>query len=176
MKRSDMITNWNVSDESPSEQLLNYARAYLGAAVAVCEHMTLRADAHTWEMAAVANMLAAHSVELFFKGMIVGREPQFALGSHDIDYLIGEFKRRFPDAVLNENIPYRTIWVAEAPTDLESWRCQRTDPSLQFRYPFDRQKQPWIEKCVVEPQKFKEYLLDWNQEAERVAQLVAKPI
>ena len=74
-----MIGNWQNSALTEPQRYFEYAKAYLQASIDVCLRMLNDEEQSTWPNASVALMLAAHSVELFFKGAILVKTQNGAL-------------------------------------------------------------------------------------------------
>jgi hypothetical protein len=167
-----MITSWHMAEMSVPGQFIQYARAYLIASIEACSRMASNKSECTWANGAVVNLLAAHSVELFLKGMILLRDPDFAVSTHDIDYLINEFSRRFHGDDFQVEFLYRHIFLGDGSIDEGAWRKSRTDPSLLYRYPVNNKKEPWKELCGIKPTSFHVTLQDWLSDFDRMVERV----
>ena len=87
-----MIGNWEIAHVWEPQRFVLYARAYLDAALVLCEHMIAHEAQRTWPNATVVLMLTAHSVELFLKGAILSRDVNAKVSDHRIDLLSSKYE------------------------------------------------------------------------------------
>lgn len=102
-----MIGNWEIAHFDEPASFILYAEAYLQASRLVCLRMQEDNSDNTWPNAAVAMMLAAHSVELFLKGAIFSRDQNALTKTHSIDQLAKTYFRLLPEAEFSFDIPFQ---------------------------------------------------------------------
>lgn len=171
-----MITNSQMLQFSTPYQFIDYARAYLVAALDSCGRMVAIESQRTWPHGSVAYLLAAHSVELFLKGLILHREPAFRPNSHDIDKLIEKFTSLYPEKDFQVDFPFKTIFLGPLEPAEQPQTGKLTPLSVLYRYPVNQEKTPWSEVCGIEPIKFMEFLEKWQGESERMVEAAGRII
>ncbi|MBE0566222.1 MAG: hypothetical protein IH621_09710 [Krumholzibacteria bacterium] len=159
---------------STPQQFIEYARAYLVAAIEVCGRMVALESQRTWPNGSVASMLAAHSVELFLKGMILHRAQRYELKSHDIDILIADFDKLYPEESFRTEFPFKTVYLGPTSVDEPSPKNGDSTPSMLYRYPVAKNKAPWSAFCGLDPLDFMAFLEKWQKDSEALVALAAK--
>lgn len=159
---------------STPQQFIEYARAYLVAAIEVCGRMVALESQRTWPNGSVASMLAAHSVELFLKGMILHRAPSYELKTHDIDILIADFDELYPEDCFRTEFPFKTVYLGPARVDGSIPKDGDGTPSMLYHYPIAKNKAPWCALCGLDPLDFMAFLEKWQKDSEALIALAAK--
>lgn len=137
-----MIGNWEISRISEPQRFVLYAHAYLNSAQLSCEQMAAHEAQRTWPNATVVLMLAAHSVELFLKGAIRGRESHANVGDHRIDLLSEKYRQLYPEPAFEFEVPFRTEYLSMSEAEIQELKKTEPVPSIFFRYPI---RKPGIE-------------------------------
>ena len=101
-----MITNWEMDGFSTPQQFVEYAVAYLKAAMDVCDRMAANKNEQVWANGTVANLLYAHSVELFLKGLILYRDP-----NSSIETLVSRRYNTRGDGIFGRHRGWGEDWV-----------------------------------------------------------------
>ena len=103
-----MITDSEMSNLTVPQRFFEYAIAYRNAASAMCTSMVETQSLRTWPNANVVLLMAAHSIELFLKGVILSRDPLAKIEHHFLDSLGTEYKRLFLESQFDWEIPFGT--------------------------------------------------------------------
>lgn len=132
-----MIGNWEISHVSESQRFVLYAHAYLNSAQLSCEQMAAHEAQRTWPNATVVLMLAAHSVELFLKGAILGRESHAKVGGHRINLLSEKYRQLYPEPAFASlgvtSLGVKSLIVTSRREDLQACaEDARKDAGLQL--------------------------------------------
>jgi len=122
---------------------------------------------NTWPNAAVAMMLAAHSVELFLKGAIVSRDPTVAK-IHRIDQLAETYIGLFPEPEFVFDIPFQSEYPGFSEEDVVILKKEEPTPSVQFRYPVKSQGVEWQGIHGFEAQGFLELIAELSESFSRI--------
>ena len=88
-------------------------------------------------------MLAAHSVELFLKGAILGRESHADIGNHRIDVLSEKYRQLYPEPVFEFEVPFRTEYPSMSEAEIQALKKTEPTPSIFFRYPIRKPGVEW---------------------------------
>ena len=168
-----------------SDQLISYADAYRASSATLCQKMLDDPPRCTWPNAAVVLMLAAHAVELFLKGALYKRKPDFKAWDHghNLDSLGAAYRSQFQDSRYDWEIPFTSQlspeeWIAEmmkvAPQFTEEeLRAHRGSsrippPSILHRYPVDRTGNDWKGLHGFEPGSFMLLLAQLERDFNRI--------
>jgi hypothetical protein len=141
--RMEMIGNWQISHYDEPKRFLLYANAYLQASRSVCLRMLEESAQHTWPNAAVAMMLAAHSVELFLKGGIARQDSAALAKIHRIEDLADTYFRLLPVPEFHFEVPFVSEYLGFSEDEIAALKKEYPTPSVQFRYPVKSQGVEW---------------------------------
>lgn len=162
-----MIGNWEIRDLSEPKRYFAYAEAYLQASIDMCLRMTEHPAQQTWPNASVALMLAAHSVELFLKGAIVGTGHNSAWG-HTIADLEDTYRAAYPDARFAFDCPFKTEYLGLTEAEADTFKKNKPQPSIQFRYPVRKPGVEWDGVHALDPSEFLAVLDELNESYSRL--------
>ncbi len=107
----------------------------------------------TWPNACVALMLAAHSVELFLKGAILGKKEGNAWG-HTLAENEAAYRADYADLKFHFEVPFRTEYLGMTETEIEALKKHAPQPSILFRYPVRKPGTEWEGLHAFEPCEF----------------------
>jgi hypothetical protein len=114
-----MIGNWENFCNEDSQRYLEFAVAYLQASRDVCSRMASVASEKTWSNAYVALMLAAHSVELFLKKMLLSKGIENSWG-HSIHSLFDAYKSTYPGDEFSFDCPFVTEYLGMSEREINA--------------------------------------------------------
>jgi hypothetical protein len=160
--------NWQIAHLSESQRFILYADAYLQASRSVCLRMRENESENTWPNAAVAMMLAAHSVELFLKGAIVSRDPKALAKIHRIDQLAETYFGLFPETEFAFDIPFQGEYPGFSEDEIATLKKEEPTPSVLFRYPARSQGVEWQGVHGFEAQGFLELIAELQDAFARI--------
>lgn len=163
-----MIGNWEISDLSRPARYIVYAKAYLQASISVCGDMAKHKSQQTWPDACVTMLLASHSVELFLKGAILGRDAKRELKTHNLAELKRIYDALFPEEKFGWEIPFRTEYLGFSAEEAAALEKKQPLPSILYRYPFDREDGQWAGIHGFEPEGFLRVLSALNEDYARL--------
>lgn len=125
------VFRWEWEDLSVADHFFAMAKSYLGSAVALLQKMIAESTG-TYAQALVADFLAEHGTELFFKGVVL-QARKTPSGTHDLDHLHREFRNLCPGNQFRFD------------SDVESFAKKYPDrPDSEFaRYPINSQGKSW---------------------------------
>lgn len=150
-----MIGNWENIGNEDSLRYLEFATAYLQASQDVSSRMACVASEKN---ASVALMLAAHSVELFLKGMLLSKGIQRSWG-HSIDSLYGTYKSAYPGDAYSFKCLFVTEYLGISDEEIIKAKKKSTNQaSVVFRYPVNRPGVEWGGIHGFDPDRFLEEL------------------
>ena len=153
-----MIGNWESFGNEDSQRYLDFANAYLQASEDVCRRMASNASEKTWANASVALMLAAHSVELFLKGMLLSKGNSNSWG-HSIDSLYDTYQANYPEDEFSFHCPFVTEYLGMSDEEINrAKKKSKNQASVVFRYPVSRPQVEWDGIHGFEPERFLEEL------------------
>ena len=155
-------------DMSMPQRFTAYAWAYLHAATRLCEDMGANPGQYRFPDASVVLWLAAHSVELFLKGLILCRNQSFNIVTHSLDELQREYDRLYPDSQFRWEIPFGTEYAGIPDDEALILARQEVPPSIRFRYPADASKNVWREIHGFYPSAFLHTLNQVNADYVRI--------
>ncbi|MGM0988800.1 MAG: hypothetical protein ACQEXI_17725 [Pseudomonadota bacterium] len=163
-----MIGNWESFGNEDSQRYLEFATAYLRASEDVCSRMASSASEKTWANASVALMLAAHSVELFLKGMLLSKGIKNSWG-HSIDSLYDTYRSTYPGDAFSFDCPFVTEYLGMSDEEInEAKEKSNNQASVVFRYPVNRPGVEWDGIHGFEPDGFLEELESLNSTYSRL--------
>ncbi|MBP6078959.1 MAG: hypothetical protein KA505_09130 [Xanthomonadales bacterium] len=149
---------------------MDFAEAYRQAAMDFCHRLIEHESQRTWPNANVVLLLAAHSVELFLKGAILSREPEYKFGpGHSLDELQAKYERVFTSAEFRFEAVFMSDYPGISDQEANSLRAMAPPPSIQFRYPVSKNLSEWEGVHALEPETFFETLIFLGEEYERLA-------
>lgn len=167
-----MIGNWQISHVSESQRYVLYAHAYLNSARLSCEQMAIYEAQRTWPNATVVLMLAAHSVELFLKGAILGRESNAKVNHHRIDFLSEKYKQLYPEPAFEFEVPFRTEYPSIPEEEIQALKKIEPVPSVLFRYPIRKPGVEWEGIHAFEADDFLRILSSVASAYERIGKAI----
>lgn len=143
------------STQSEDTRFIAYARAYLQASRVICEGMTDDSPTSTWPSAAVTMFLAAHSVELFLKGMILLRDSSQVKKNHKLAELKTTYDQLFPEPQVTWDLPFEANYVGFLEiTDTKLLNGGSYTPSILNRYPLEEPGTDWQGTQSFRPGQF----------------------
>lgn len=177
-----MISLWGVP---VPDRFFSYADAYKDSSVTMCQKIIDDPNSFSWPNGAVTLMLAAHAVELFLKGAILTRDPNFdALSkNHNIDALKNSYRSQFPDPEFEWNVPFAShltqaeriaimMYLNPGLTEEEvkegRAKVKPPLPSILYRYPVDHSGNDWKGLYGFEPHGFKMLLSQLGNDFSRI--------
>ena len=137
-----MIGNWEVAHLSVPQRFMAYAEAYLESAIAICNYMEMDEAHRVWPNACVAMLLSAHAIELFLKGAILARVPEQQL-THHLNELKERFDELYPSDKFAWELPFQTEYLGMNEEEIAALEKSHPLPSIQYRYPVDREGNEW---------------------------------
>ena len=150
------------------QQYATYALAYLDSAQRLCGVLARSHRKATFERGAVVHYLAAHSIELFLKGAILRRAAAEKL-THDLDHLHKRYKKLYPEKRYKLENPFQTNYPDGMSSADKRMLKALTPPTDQlFRYPNDRDGNPWIGAHGIQANLFQQQLTTLRQEFEHL--------
>lgn len=149
-----MIGSWQISGLSVSRMYIEYADAYLTASGDMTARMLKPREKCTWPNACVAMLLAAHSLELFLKGIILTKSPSEALASHRLTDLEKRYQELFPEPTMHFELPFRTEYLGITDAEIEILKKDEVVPSILFRYPVRSPCVEWEGIHSFDPKQF----------------------
>ncbi len=167
-----MIGNWEISHVSESQRFVLYARAYLNSAQLSCEQMAAHEAQRSWPNATVVLMLAAHSVELFLKGAILGRDSHAKVGDHRIDLLSEKYRQLYPEPAFEFEVPFRTEYPSMSEAEIQALKETEPVPSIFFRYPIRKPGVEWEGIHAFEAPGFLRILSNLASAYERIGKAI----
>lgn len=138
-----MIGSWQMRAHSVPERFSAYAWSYLRAASRITADIDANPSQYGFPDANVVLLLAAHSVELFLKGMILRRELTFDIVTHRLDELHSAFGRLYPEPECRWELPFGSEYVGFSEQEMLALAKAEIPPSIRYRYPTDNAKQVW---------------------------------
>lgn len=171
-----MVTDADVRRLPVPEKLLMFADSYLDAAIALCTQVATDHAKCTWSSGSVVLMLSAHATELFLKAALLKRAPEEAVWvrAHDIVGLSTDYRRYFPEAEFEWEIPFRTEQperLSEA--EIASLASMRdAPPSILYRYPVQKGGADWNGLHAFEPNSFLTVLDQLRHDFQRIRALL----
>jgi hypothetical protein len=100
------INSWDVQAERRHDQFFAYADAYIRASIGACGRMAEIDLLQTWPDAnVIIMMLAAHSAELFLKGVTLATSGGFK-ETHHLNFLLEDYEKAHPDEPYRFNCPF----------------------------------------------------------------------
>ena len=167
-----MIGNWEISHVSESQRFVLYAHAYLNSAQLSCKQMAGHEAQCTWPNATVVLMLAAHSVELFLKGAILGRESHAMVDNHRIDLLSEKYRELYPGPAFEFEVPFRTEYPNISEAEIQALKKTEPVPSILFRYPIRKPGVEWEGIHAFEADGFLKILSSVANAYERIGKAI----
>jgi hypothetical protein len=153
-----MLGDWQIAHVSEPQRFVLYAKAYLQSSQALCREMVEKERYRSWPNAAVVLLLAAHSVELFLKGAILGRDPKANIAHHHISKLVQQYESLFKEPEFELEVPFRTEYLDISEEEIEALKKREPVPSVMFRYPVASPGVEWHGLHALEPLGFLEIL------------------
>lgn len=173
-----MVTDVELRHLPVPAKLFAYADAYLAAAMTSNRKMTQDEDFCTWPNGAVVLMLAAHSVELFLKGIILQKNPNANVWSHkhNINRLASAFRTEFVQTSIEWDIPFGGTDSTESFPDaeIETPQSETSPPSIRYRYPVNMGGKEWQGLDGFEPHSFLSLLLAVKADFDRIRDLAQR--
>ena len=166
-----LATDANIRQLPVYEQLFAFSYSYLGAAQVLCHQAVERTHERDWPGGAVILMNSAHAVELFLKAALLRRENNLDVWSHghNIHTLAIEYGRLFPEPELAWDVPFRTAQPEDlSPDQQRVFREGTAQPSIEFRYPVNKQGYPWLTLHGFEPNSFQRELVRLENDFDRI--------
>jgi len=120
-----MVKDSELVGLSIPEKFIAYADAYCSAAITLMRQMASDSKEATWAKAAVVLMLSTHSVELLLKGMLVHKNPDSNINTHDLEMLYRTYKRELTDIKYSFDMPFKTDYQGMSETDIQSFRKEQ---------------------------------------------------
>ena len=117
-------------------------------------------------------MLAAHSVELFLKGAILGRESNAKVDRHRIDFLSEKYKQLYPEPVFEFEVPFRTEYPSIPEEEIQALKKIEPVPSVLFRYPIRKPGVDWEGIHAFEADDFLRILSSVASAYERIGKAI----
>lgn len=152
-----LATDANIRLLPLHEQLFAFAYSYLEASRTLCMEAIRHAEELDWSRGAVVLLNAAHAVELFLKGVLVRKAPDFDIWKygHDIHALATEYDKLYSEPGHAWNIPFRRALPDDLPpAHLRLIREGMAHPSIEFRYPVNKQGTSWMTLQGFEPNSY----------------------
>lgn len=158
-----MIGNWERWGKEPAIRFLDSADAYLVASIRTCWEMSSDKGRQTWAHASVVQLLLAHSIELFLKGALLSRNSPFPK-THDLRMLVDAYKGVFPEPKFRFDVPFIPEPIDFSSEQIENAMEARVEPSMEHRYPFDKNGNEWASIAGFTPEGFGHVL--WKVDAD----------
>src|SRR5258708_29186810 len=119
-----------------------------------CQSMEARPNEYGFPDANVVLMLAAHSIELFLKGMILRRDAAFNIVTHRLNELHRIFDQLYPEPECRCELPFGTEYPGFPEQELIALAKAEVPPSIRYRYPTDNNKRVWAASIHLRPTRF----------------------
>lgn len=177
-----MLVDYEVVNLSVPEQFSVFSNAYLDSAIRLCTVLARSTKKATYVRGSVVLYLAFHATELFLKGAILKSVPEENVGS---THNIGILNNRYKNLYQGKKYRFRLLFTSEEPdfSNIEPDKVkkykiiienmEKDNPHAQkFRYPQNKEGQPWSGPNGFEPSSFLRELKQLREQFNDISELI----
>jgi len=129
-----VLINTSIQSRSTSSQMYAYCISFLRASIEQAKIIYENQECSTWPDASVVLFLWSHSVELFYKAIIIHLNGNLEC-NHDLFRLAKEFNRVYPNSTSFDH-PFKFEFIGSFTLSEISKHIEKSiKPSILYRYP-----------------------------------------
>lgn len=153
LKNWNLLTTNRLAELTSPDQLAAFAMAYLESAEILCLHLAQEYSSATYEKGSAVLYLAQHAIELFLKGAIARIKPDEKF-SHGVESIYQRYKNLYPAKRFHFDLGFTTNYQGFSKKEIQQIRKSVPPIDQLFRYPFNKEGQPWPGLYAFEANSF----------------------
>lgn len=178
----NLLVESEVSNLSLPKQFLAFSSAYLDSSIRLCTVLARSNRKATYARGSVILFLAFHATELFLKGAVLNSIPKENVGStHNIGILNSRYKKLYP----GKKYRFKLLFTSEDsdffnidPDKVKKYKIiienidKHNPRDQQYRYPQNKQGQPWSGPNGFEPSSFLRELKQLREQFNNISKII----